>query len=221
MGTRGLAWERPECRPGGQQRCWGSLPPPPLPEHRWGGTWPRRGHRWEVGTQVALPWTQVGSGNPGGPVLDTGGGMGPRSPALAGSQTALPWTQARCGGIAHGQHCLGSQNTDVLAGNHTQPYHEPSKQTCPCPHPGRAGIESSSFQHPAAPGLTRAPLLPAPLRGASALVFNLTAPSSKCPPNTLRPLTMGDEVPVAVWTLHLLAISLSSGPRTVKVTGLL
>ena len=102
LGTRGLAWEHPVCRRGGQQRCWGSLSPPPLPEHRWGGTWPRHGHRQGAGTRVALPWTQAGSGNPGGPALDTGGEREPRWPRCGHrrgvrTQVALPWTQAGSG----------------------------------------------------------------------------------------------------------------------------
>ena len=64
-GTRGPACEgpvcqslEPDCRPGGQQRCWGALSSPPLPEHR------------REGGHVAPSWTQVVGGNPCGPALD-------------------------------------------------------------------------------------------------------------------------------------------------------
>ena len=106
-------------------------------------TWPLLGHRRGVGTQVALPWTQVlggprgptlggswtalpwtqvGGGNPGGPALDTGVGGLTDCPALDtgwGWELRWPCLGHRCWGTAHGQPCLGSQNTDALAGNHT------------------------------------------------------------------------------------------------------
>ena len=95
-GTRDPACEgpvcqssEPDCRPGGQQRCWGALSPPPLPEHRREGThvalpWTQAG----VGTQVALPWTQAGVG--------TQVAL-PWTQAGVGTQVALPWTQAEGG----------------------------------------------------------------------------------------------------------------------------
>lgn len=89
-------------------------------------------------------------------------------------------------------------------------FHEPRKRARLCPQDlgGRAlgaPIPSSLRLRSS----TRGPLLPAPLRGASALAFNLMASSSKYPLNTRRPLTLRYEVPVAVWTPHLPAISLS------------
>ena len=70
----------PACRPGRQQRCWGPrLHLLSQSTGRGRPTWPLLGHRRGVGTQVALPWTQVLGG--------------PCGPTLGGSWTALPWTQ--------------------------------------------------------------------------------------------------------------------------------
>ena len=154
-----------------------------------------------VGTQVALPWTQAGGGNPGGPALDTGGGWEPRWPCLGhrlgvgGRLTDSPASALR------------TQTRELEV---TLLFHEPRKRARLRPQDlgGRAlgaPIPSSLRLRSS----TRGPLLPAPLRGASALAFNLMASSSKYPLNTRRPLTLRYEVPVAVWTPHLPAISLS------------
>ena len=152
-------------------------------------------------------------GNPGGPALDTGGGWEPRWPCLGHRLGVGGWLT---------ESSVSALRTQTRELEVTLPFHEPRKHARLCPQDlgGRAlgaPIPSSLRLQSS----TRGPLLPAPLQGASALAFNLMASSSKYPPNARRPLTLRYEVPVAVWTPHLPAISLFSGPRMVRVTGLL
>lgn len=98
----------PACRPGRQQRCWGPrLHLLSQSTGRGRPTWPLLGHRRGVGTQVALPWTQV-LGGPmrphfGGlmdcPALDTGRGWELRWPCL-GHRTGVGGRLTDCPGSA-------------------------------------------------------------------------------------------------------------------------